>query len=554
MSREQSTPVLIVGAGAGGSTLAYALALAGIDALVLERGPRHARAEFVHDELAGQQVRGFIPDPLRDPHIVATHDNPAGIASTLGWTALGAGGGTLRWSGYFYRFHPIDFRMASAFPSDPNLADWPIDYPSLAPYYRQAERLVGTSGERDRSRFAPPVDEPLPMPPRQQNSWAARLRAAGDADGLALHATPRAINSIAYGGRPACAYCQRCGSYGCPNGARGGSHETLLAAAERTGRVRILSEHRALEIETDSRGRAVAAIVAGPDGDRLRIRADVVCLACSTVETARLLLLSRSARFPNGLGNSTGQVGRHLQFHGVSMLRAYFPKVDGPRHEPGRVLDLSSSAHYLLDDDASSTRKGGLLRFALTPPSPILDAKHLAMSGPRVRFGDELLSAYRERHLERSAVEVEAFHDYFPNPGTRVELDPERLDSLGQPCARIWLDPSPRHAEIGDSLLTAAERVLQRAGADFIERSVVGGTSSYLVYGACRAGHSPEHSVVDGDGRCHEIDNLYVVDGSYMPTSGGVAPTLTLIANALRIGERLAARLRGHCEPGMAGG
>lgn len=509
---------LIVGSGAGGAPLALRLAEAGYEVLVLEKGPRIERADYPRTPAANQ--RFFIPPG--EPHTVVTRKTTQPVLTDLGWIAACVGGGTVHMGAYLYRFRPVDFRMRSRFGDYHELADWPFGYDQLEPYYCQAEALLGVAGEHPGDAWQAPRSAPLPLPPLDAHPIAQRLEACARARGERPFATPRAVNSRPFGGRPVCAYCERCAGFGCPVGARGSAQEAILPGAEATGRCRVLEDTMVREITVDRSGRASGCVVLDRDGAERHEAADLVCVCASAIESARLLLLSRSARFPGGIGNANALVGRHLQFHAVSMAHAQIPAAvlsDGERRSRCSFLGRSIADHYELPSGVAEIAKGGILRFGL----PV---------------ADDLAPA----PVDGLVVSFEVFHDFVPNRHTFVELDPEVRDRWGLPVARIHLDLPAQHRAAGAWLLARGCELLGDLGAEQPVITDIGGTSSYLVHGTCRAGDDPETSVLDADCRVHGVPNLYVVDGSFMPTSGGAAPTLTIVANSLRVADRLLAR------------
>lgn len=542
-----SCDVVIIGSGAGGGPLALTLAQAGMKVLVLEKGPRHPRAAYTHDEVEVFR-HGFFTPPLdRDPHTVVTAQTPQAQRTQLGWIASCVGGGTVHMGAYLYRFHPDDFRMVSRFGAYQENVDWPFGYDELEPFYRRAEHEVGISGLAGANPFEGPRSAPYPMPPLDAHPLAATLEAAITARGGHPFPTPRAINSRPYHGRPACVYCEACAGYGCPVGARGSTQEALLPRAEATGNCQVVDGAMAREVTLDERGRANGCLYLDREGREHRVRASLVCVCCSAVESARLLLLSTSARFPNGLGNGNGLVGRHLQFHGVSMGEALLPRERLPaaaRDVWHPFLGRSMMDHYFLPEGVSDLAKGGLLRFHMVPSNPLANAEAIAFGERPLVWGEALQERLRARYREYLAVGFEVFHDFLPNAGTYVELDPEVKDAWGLPVARIHLEVPEHHARCGQWVMDRGFEILTDLGASALRTHSVGGTSSYLVHGTCRAGVDSASSVLDPWCRSHEVPRLYVVDGSFMPTSGGAAPTLTLLANSFRVASHLVERSR----------
>ncbi len=514
---------VIIGSGAGGGPLALVLSRAGLDVLVLEKGPDFRREDYARDA-HGLPPGALTPRLDEDPHTVVTAKTHNPIPTTFGWTACCVGGGTVHMGGYFYRFHGDDFRMRSRFGARPfedvELADWPYSYDDLEPYYCRAEWEIGVAGQAATDPLEGRRSRPYPLPPVETHPLAGPLEEACRQRGLHPFPTPRAINSQPYQGRPACAYCAICAGLGCPVGARGTSQEALLPRAEATGRCEVRPQSMVREITIDQRGRATGCVYLDAEGAEHVVEARIVCLSASAVESARLLLLSRSPRFPDGLANGSGLVGRNLQFHGVTMGNARIPPLsEMPPHQPDVFLGRSLSDFYFLPEGVSPLRKGGMLRFGRA--SQVITDTDLAK-------GDDPGLFY-----------TEIFHDFLPNTGTWMELDPEVRDRWGLPVARIHLARPQHHVVAGSWVLERAFEIFEDLGATELQATDLGGTSSYLVQGTCRAGDDPGNSVLNGYCRAHEVPNLFVVDGAFMPTSGGSPPTLTIVANSFRTADHI---------------
>ncbi|MEA2488844.1 MAG: hypothetical protein QOH21_636 [Acidobacteriota bacterium] len=494
---------VIVGSGAGGGALAWRLASAGWRVLVLEKGPRYLREDYRHAP-GGLRPGDFVPPVDTDPHTVVTARTTTPVRTTLGWIATCVGGGTVHMGGYFYRFHPDDFRMQSRFGDYLSLADWPYSYEELEPYYALAERMMGVSGAADTH----------PLPSLDAHPFAASVEEACRARGWHPFPTPRAINSQEYDGRPACEYCRLCASYGCPVGARGTSQETFIAHAEATGRCEVRPLSMVREVVKADGDRVSGCSYIDAEGNEQFAAARVVCVSASAIESARLLLLSL-------LGNDEGQVGRNLQFHAVTMGQALFELDRAPllRHD-FPFLGRSIADFYFLPDGVSDLAKGGMIRFGIAPEA----------------------SAYLPAGPEQRVLYFEAFHDFLPNAQTFVTLDETITDRWGLPSAQIHLDLPAHHRRAGRFLADRAFEVYEDLGATEGVTTDVGGTSAYLVHGTCRAGRDPRSSVLDPFCRVHALRNLFVADGAFMPTSGGASTTLTIVANALRTADHILQR------------
>jgi len=510
---------VIIGSGAGGGAVAWRLASAGWRVLVLEKGPRHSREDYAHGA-GGLRPGDFIPSVEADPHTVVTRRTATPLRTNLGWIATCVGGGTVHMGGYFYRFHPDDFRMRSRFGDYLSIADWPYDYDELEPYYALAEKMMGVSGQAGADPFAGARSTSFPLPPLDAHPFAAEIDGACRRRGWHPFPTPRAINSRPYDGRPACSYCRVCASYGCPVGARGTSQETFIAHAEATGRCEVRPLSMVREVVAADGDRVSGCVYVDAEGREHFAPGRVVCVSASAVESARLLLLS-------GLANEEGQVGRNLQFHAVTMGQALFELDRAPAgllRNDFPFLGRSIADFYFLPDGVSDLLKGGMIRFGIAPQVPA--------------------PGYLTPGEEQRVLYFEAFHDFLPNAQTFVTLDDAVTDRHGLLAARIQLDLPAHHRRAGRFLADRAFEVYEDLGATEGVTTDVGGTSSYLVHGTCRAGRDPRTSVLDPFCRAHALRNLYVADGSFMPTSGGASTTLTIVANALRTADHILERGR----------
>jgi len=540
----ETTDVLVIGSGAGGSPIALEMSRAGYDVLVLDKGPRYSRRDFLLDDVRGLLgERQFVPSVNDEPHVLCHGDGRREL-TTLGWIACCVGGGTAHMGGAFYRFHPDDFQLGSRYGPFEAVADWPYDYKSLEPYYAKAEVAIGVSGCAGANPTEGPRSAPYPMPPLDAH-WLAPAIVNACA-GLGLHAfpTPRAVNSVPFDGRPPCTYCDRCAGFGCPTGARGSTLETLLARAERTGRCRVLSRAMAHRVTINASGRATGCVYFDSEGVERAVHATVVCVCCSAVESARLLLLSRSKLFPDGLANRSGLVGQHLQFQASSTVRARVTSTEVQSHDR-RFLCHSVADHYFLPDHEAAWPKGGTIQFDVSRPRPIVDALRQAVpSTDRVLWGEPLKRALRDYYLAKCELSAEIFHDFVPNARTFVDCDDRVTDRWGLPVARLHVTPCDHHRAAGSWLADRALDVFDALQASHAARGQVGGINRAMAHGTCRAGRHSATSVLNPFCQTHDVPNLFVVDGSFMPTSGGVPSTLTILANSFRTADYIRAEAR----------
>lgn len=542
--------VCIIGSGAGGAPMALELARAGFSVVVLEKGAHHKREDFVHDEILNSRRNFFMPLPWDEPHLLRR--GPAGKyeRTNSAWTANCVGGGTVHMSGYFYRLKPIDFRQRSELGAiaGANVVDWPISYADLAPFYDRAEEELGVSGNAVPHPFAEPRSRNYPLPPLEEHPIAQQVDQACRHLGWHPLPTARGIISKPYKGRPGCAYCTLCGSYGCEHDAKSGTNASLIPAALATGKVDLRPRCMAREITVDKQGLAKSVVYLDEKGEAHEQPARIVVASCTAVESARLLLNSQSARFPRGLANGSGLVGKNLVFSSFGESRAHFRI--GKRKEswpwlnhPAPFVQRSLQDFYVMPDEKFGFRKGGTLGFMFTHPNPIFAAIDLAKSGSEGVFGKELKDRMRE-YRDSKILQFEIYGEFLPTDGTYVSVESSVKDKYGIPVAAITVERHPRDLAMTHFLVERGEEVLSLMEPERIERVGEAGETMILQHGTCRFGNDPATSVLDKHCRAHEVKNLYVVDGSFMPSSGGVPTTLTIAANSFRVANHLVARLK----------
>ncbi|MBZ4414964.1 GMC family oxidoreductase [Myxococcus sp. RHSTA-1-4] len=543
--------VCIIGSGAGGAPMALELGRAGFKVVVLEKGRHYRPQDFIHDEILNSRRNFFMPLPWDEPHLVRQGAKGRYERSTAAWTANCVGGGTVHMSGFFYRLKPVDFRLRSTLGAVPGstVADWPISYEELAPFYDRAEAELGVSGEAVPHPFAEPRAAPYPLPALDVHPVAGEIDKACKAMGWHSLPTARGIISRPYRGRAPCSYCALCGSYGCETGAKSGTDASLIPAALATGNVELRPGCMARTVEVDKQGRAKSVVYLDDKGVAREQPAKVVVVSCTAVESARLLLNSTSGRFPRGLANGSGLVGRNLIFSSFGESQATFrvSKHGEARpwlKDPAPFVNRSVQDFYLLPDARYGFRKGGTLGFMWTHPNPIHAAVGLAGKGATAVFGKALKDKMRD-YRDSRILQFEVYAEYLPTPGSYVSVSDQVKDKYGIPVAAITVERHPMDLAATRFLVERGEEILLRLDPDDVRRGTTSGETTILQHGTCRFGNDPAASVLDKHCRAHEVPNLYVVDGSFMPTGGSVPSTLTIAANSFRVAHHLVRALKG---------
>jgi choline dehydrogenase-like flavoprotein len=333
--------------------------------------------------------------------------------------------------------------------------------------------------------------------------------------------------------------------------------EALLPRAESTGHCTILADAMAVELIAAPNGSVSGCIFVDGDGRHHRVEATVVCVCCSAVESARLLLLSKSKYFPDGMGNGSGLVGKFLQFHAGSFARARFRRSrvgQLPLAEWRGFLVRSLMDYHVLPHGISEFRKGGVHIFELGKIQAIERAWRLALrKGARPVWGEALKVVLESDWDEMGVIGIEVCQDFIPNADTFVTLDSDVVDKWGLPVARIHIREPDHHKKAGAWLLDRGCEILEAMGATEIEREGVGYVNEVLVHGTCRAGTDRGTSVLNGFCQSHDVRNLFVVDGSYMPTSGAAPSTLTIMANSFRVADYIRTAFSGAFSVGRCG-
>lgn len=521
--------VLIIGAGASGAAVAWNLADTKMRIVCLEQGDWTKPSEYPSSgrdwETRAHSDFSINPNRRRQPgdYPVNDDDSPIKIANFNG-----VGGGTILYAGHYPRFHPSDFKVNTL---DGVADDWPIDYETLEPYYAQNDRVTGVSGLAGDPAY--PAKQSV-MPPLPMGKSGQKVAEGFNRLGWHWWPSDSAIATQPYGGRDQCINLGAC-VHGCAQGAKASTDITYWPEAIRAG-VELRTWCRVKEITVDDDGMASGVVYFDAEGVEQFQPAHVVIMACNGVGTPRILLNSLSDRFPDGLANSSGLVGKNLMLHPYASIQGIFEdELDGYR---GPHDSIWSQEFYETGEDRGFVRG---YTYEFTRGRGVVATALTGVHSGRIPWGAGHHAAYR-RLFNRIAGMVSICED-LPEEHNTVTLDPLLKDAHGIPAPKMTYTISENSQKMLDFSIERASEVLTVAGAlDLMVESPIAGGGWHLM-GTARMGTDPAKSVVNEWGRSHDVRNLFVVDGSIFVTSAGVNPTRTIQTLALYISDQIKKRL-----------
>jgi len=549
--------VCVIGSGAGAGPVILELSRAGKSVLVLEKGPWLKEEDFFKDEMACCRRSTYTPNLQDEQHVLEEPtDNGNWISEASSesgwdfWNGNVVGGSSNFMSGYFYRLKPEDFRLRSEFGAidGANIVDWPISYDELEPYYTKVETEVGISGHVIPHKYQEPRStKDFPFPPTTEHPIVNKIDSACEELNLTSLPTPRAILSQPANGRKSCEYSGYCGSYGCSSGAKGSSRAALIDQAVKTGHCTVLDNAKVYKLKSDSSGRVVEALYYDQNDKAKSITAKLFVVACQAIETSRLLLASTGPKHPQGLGNNYQQLGKNLLFSagGSGTGEFHYSKMDrltaSAMKTRGPFVNRGLQDWYFFEDKSFNGKaKGGVIDFLLRHPNPISKAMSVRWNDDdNLNWGEPLKQDLKTVFTGSQDLRFEVFNDWLPTDNCFVSLDNQVKDKWGSAVAKVRLGYHPHDLKVGRFLANKAERVLKQMGATNIRSSVSGSPPANLVAGGCRFGSDIKSSVLDKNCKVHDVDNLFVTDGSFMPTGGSVPYTWTIYANAFRVADKI---------------
>lgn len=540
MKTNKHITAIVVGTGAGGGIVAKELATNNIKVTLFERGDWPSYDTHFSDELISQRVQdlgaSFGPDGKKNPRVIMSADGkPNVIYRAVNHVAACVGSGTVSYGAMAWRFMPEDFRMQSVYGTvdGSTLTDWPISYDDLAPYYDKAEKEIGVAGDMSGNPFAPNKDVPYPMPPFEYSKEGGMLTKVCREMGLHPFPVPMLRNSVPYNGRGACIRNRFCVGFACPVNAKNGTHNTVIPVAMQTGNCDVKTNCFVYKIHTDEKGKATGVSYFDAKNKSRTLEADIVILSASAQETARLLLNSKTKEFPNGIGNNNDWVGRNHQGHSYTGAAALFDHdihdlSTGPNTTVG-IMDYNHHNEGIVGGGllANEFYQGPYAFAGQRPPgSPTWGKEHKRFQRENYQRIGQLFGPIQE----------------IPIFDARITVSDSVKDFWGVPVPVFSGGHHPLDKKHCLFLASKAEEIFLKAGATRVWRYGGGegqqGGGQHQA-GTCRMGNDPATSVTDSFGRIHDMENLYIADGSLMVTNGGFNPVLTIMALAFRVGEHI---------------
>lgn len=530
---------VIIGSGAAGGVLARELSRAGLDVVVLEQGPYRKAHEFSHDEFSvifqNEMLSGATKGDAQTFRQKASETAHVQDQPPPAFYARTVGGSSAHFTGNYWRFRPVDFKEKSLLGGieGTGFTDWPISYDDLEPYYTKVDWEVGVSGAPGPNE--PPRSKPYPVPPLPVKSSGVLLEKGASKLGLTAQPAPMAILSQPHNGRPGCIHCGFCMGFGCEVNAKSSSLAAMIPQAEASGHCEIRPLSTVTRLETNDKGLVNEVVYRDAEGNEQAQKAKVVIVAANGAETPRLLLLSESAKFPDGLANGSGKVGQYLMFNGHSAAYGLFKQ---PLNEYKSVQVTRIVMDFYNSDPKRGFYGGGGL-----DARPFLNAFPIffAMSGlppDAPTWGAEYKQMLSDYYLNSMAILGNSTS--LPVASNNITLDPEQKDQWGRAGIRVTYDDHPDDMAMANFMQERSVDILEAAGAERVWTvPIVPQNIGAHLLGTCRMGTDPDESVINPWHRTHEVPNLYLCDGSSLVTSGRGQPTMTIQALAFRAADNL---------------
>ena len=506
--------VVIIGSGAGGGTLANELCQKGIKVVVLEAGAMQSSASFINDEW-----KSFGQIAWLDPRTTSGTWRVAKDFSGLpAWVCKTVGGTTTHWAGASLRLQAYEFKALTTYGAiaGANLMDWPVTLAELEPWYAKAEDKMGVT----RTNGIPGLPG--------NNNFKVMYAGAKKLGYREVHTGRMAINSRPRDDRGRCMQLGFC-FQGCKSGAKWSTLYTELPKAEKTGNMDLRPESHVTRIEHDDAGKATGVVYFDKDGKEQRQKARIVCVAGNSIETPRLLLLSASSKFPDGLANSSGQVGRNYMRHMTGSVYAAFK-------QPVHMYRGTTMAGIVRDEARHDTKRGFAGGYEMETLS--LGVPFLAAFLNPGAWGEDF-AWYMDNYTHLAGMWLVG--EDMPRETNRVTLNTNVKDKWGNPAPNVHFDDHDNDLAMRKHAYTQGERVYRAAGATKVFQTPPYPSTHNL--GTCRMGASAQSSVCNAYGQTHDVGNLFISDGSQFTSGGAENPTLTIVTLAIRQADYIAKQM-----------
>lgn len=506
--------VVIIGSGAGGGTLANELCQKGIKVVLLEAGGRQSPDSFINDEWKSFSQLAWLDPRTTSGSWRVAKDFP-GLPA---WICKTVGGTTTHWAGASLRFQAHEFRARSTYGdiAGATLLDWPLTLDELAPYYSRAEDKMGVT----RTHGIPGLPG--------NNNFKVMHAGAVKLGYKEVHTGKMAINSRPRDGRGACLQVGFC-FQGCKSGAKWSVLYTEIPRAEATGNLDLRPQSHVARIEHNEAGKVSGVVYFDEGGREQRQKARVVCVAGNAFETPRLLLLSASSKYPDGLANSSGQVGRNYMRHMTGSVYAAFK-------QPVHMYRGTTMAGIIGDEARHDPKRGfagGYEMETLALGLPFM----AAFLNPGA-WGQEF-AWWMDQYTRLAGMWLVG--EDMPRADNRVTLNAAVKDRHGLPVVNVHFDDHPNDIAMREHAFTQGERVYRAAGAIRTIRTPPYPSTHNL--GTCRMSAQPRDGVCNRYGQTHDIANLFISDGSQFTSGGAENPTLTIVALAIRQADHIAQQM-----------
>ncbi|MHB8145728.1 MAG: GMC family oxidoreductase [Vulcanimicrobiaceae bacterium] len=503
--------VVIIGSGAGGGTLANELVHKGIEVVLLEAGARQSTASFIQEEWPSFHQLAWLDNRTTSGNWRVAKDFP----NLPAWTCKTVGGTTTHWAGASLRFQPHEFKARTTYGdvAGANLLDWPITLAEMEPYYARAEAKMGVT--RTNGNAGLPGN----------NNFKVMYNGARKLGYKEVSTGHMAINSHPRDGRSSCLQMGFC-FQGCKSGAKWSTLYTEIPKAESTGKLDLRPQSQVLQIETDASGKASGVVYVDAKGAHHRQKARIVAVAANSIETARLLLNSSSNAFPDGLANSSGQVGRNYMRHLTASVYAIF-------REPVHMYRGTTMAGIIQDEVRNNPTRGFVGGYEMETIS--LGLPFFAAFLDPGAWGTGF-TTFMDNYANVAGMWIVG--EDLPRSGNRVTLNNDVKDQYGLPVPNVHYDDGDNELAMRKHAFDRGVAVYEAVGATKTMRTPPYPSTHNL--GTARMSDDPKLGVVNAHGQSHDVKNLFISDGSQFTTSAGENPTLTIVTLAIRQADYIA--------------